>query len=769
MTIGNEELIKILHLEDDVTDSMLIKIQLQKDHIKFEYFFADNELDFLKFLNTQHIDIILSDYNLPGYSGSEALNFVKGKFQHIPFVFVSGTMGEEAAIQSLLNGATDYVLKNRLDRLGSAVRRALRESQLRQEYQKASETLRQREEQYRTLIEGMNEGLMLTDNLDNVLFVNQQTCRITGYSADELIGRNCHQILFEYGGKAIDPGNEDFVKISRKDIYEIEIFRKDQTKIWIRVSCSPVFDEQGNITGSIGVFEDINDRKKAEVELRKLTRAVDQSPDSIVITDTNGVIEYANPTTFKLTGFLKEELLGRKPSIFSSGEKSPEEYRQLWETIRSGKVWTGEFHNRKKSGELYWEAATISPIFNNEGKITHFLAIKEDVTERNRLNQELVAAKEKAEESDRLKSAFLANISHEIRTPMNGILGFSELLKNPDLKHEARQRYIEVIEQSGSRMLNIINDIVDISKIEAGQMSVNIQETNLNVVFRDLLAFYYHEAKAKELRFTFAMELPDNKCIIMTDHTKLYQILSNLIKNALKFTRRGSVEFGCKLTGPSNAMLEFYVQDTGSGIPEDQRSMIFERFRQGSISLSRSYEGAGLGLSISKAYVEMLGGQIGVRSQMGEGSSFHFTLPLKLKTKSNPETPQQTETEKEPIPINILLAEDDENGRLFLKTILEIDNMVVFEARNGKEAVALVNKIPELDLVLMDMQMPEMDGYEATRQIKKIRPELPVIAQTAYAFVEDQTKALEAGCDDYISKPLKRKALQEKIKKFTKK
>lgn len=307
--------INILHLEDDLNDSLFIKLWLNKENLDFNYLLADNEADFRNHLSNQKIDIILSDYNLPDYSGADALLLIKEQYPDIPFVFVSGTMGEEAAIQSLLNGATDYVLKSRLERLGSAIKRALRESLLQKEYKKAIDTLRQKEEQYRILIEGMNEGLMLTDINNTILFVNQQACNITGYTSDELIGVNSFDLLFSsFSDREKQKKNKLRVQ-GVKDICEIQIQRNDDSKVWIRFSASPVFNESKQVTGSIGVFENINDRKKAEEDIRKLTLAVEQSPDSIIITDTEGVIEYANPTTVALTGFTAEELYGKKTKI----------------------------------------------------------------------------------------------------------------------------------------------------------------------------------------------------------------------------------------------------------------------------------------------------------------------------------------------------------------------------------------------------------------------------------------------------------------------
>jgi hypothetical protein len=573
----------------------------------------------------------------------------KTHYPHIPFVFVSGTMGEEVAIESLLNGATDYVLKNRLVRLAPAVRRALRESKLQKEYQNAIDTLRQREEQYRTLVEGMNEGLMLADNDDTIIFINQQTCDITGFTSEELIGKTCHTTLFDLeNGKRILEKNK-FRQQGIKDIYEIELTRKNSDKIWIRCSGSPVYDDAGNVTGSVGVFEDINDRKKAEDERNKLT---------------------------------------------------------------------------------------------------HLLTL----------------AKEKAEESDRLKSAFLANISHEIRTPMNGILGFSELLKTPELAPEVQERYIEVIEQSGNRMLNIINDIVDISKIEAGQMIIHLDETNVNQLLRDLYVFFTPEASSKGIKLSVAAGLTDKNSIIQTDHTKLAQVLTNLIKNALKFTKSGSIEFGYSAeTTHTLSLLTFFVRDTGVGIPKDQIHMIFERFRQGSVSLTRAYEGAGLGLSISKAFVEMLGGQIWVESELGKGSVFCFELPLNKPEPTLKEAIDIQTNDTDQVSYCLLVAEDDKNSMEYIKALLELEHIFILEANTGVMAVDQVKNHPEINLVLMDLKMPEMDGFEATRRIKLLRPELPVIAQTAYSFTEEKEKAEKAGCDDYLSKPIKKMALLEKI------
>src|SRR3989339_727558 len=371
--------------------------------------------------------------------------------------------------------------------------------------------------------------------------------------------------------------------------------------------------------------EDISDRKYAEEQLRKLSRAVKQSINAVIITDTKGVIEYANPAVTELTGFTPDELKGINLWSLCCRDEPNNGCNEIWDTINRGNVWTGEISNYRKNGEHYWESAIYSPIFNEKGEILNFLAIKKDVTRDKQLAAELVHAKEKAEESDRLKSAFLANISHEIRTPMNGIMGFAELLREPDLSPEQIQEYIQVIEKSGQRMLCLINDITDIARIEAGQMKLIIHESNINEIVKEIYKFFLPEAERKGLDISVFTTLSAEEAVFKTDREKLFAILSNLVKNSLKFTFKGSIEIGYHKKGE---FLEFFVKDTGIGISPEKQKIIFERFIQADMSNTRSSEGTGLGLSISKAYVEMLGGKIWLESEEDKGSIFYFTIPL---------------------------------------------------------------------------------------------------------------------------------------------
>ncbi len=407
---------------------------------------------------------------------------------------------------------------------------------------------------------------------------------------------------------------------------------------------------------------------------------------------------------------------------------------------------------------------------------------------------ELVQAKEHAEQSDKLKTAFLTNMSHEIRTPMNGILGFAQLLKKPGLAGEKQQEYIEIIKVSSDRMLNIINDIVDISKIEAGINDINITESDINEQTDFIYSFFKPQAQIKGLAFSCKNGLPSNEAVISTDNEKLYAILTNLVKNAIKFSDSGSIEFGYNLVQTKHALsqtgtearrhslsqtgteashalalLHFYVKDTGIGIPADRQQAIFDRFVQADIADVRAFQGAGLGLSISKAYVEMLDGKIWVESEEGKGSTFYFTIPYKPVNFENTEIVEVLpieEPENYKRNLKILIAEDDFTSGVFINLALKGFGKQILQVTTGLAAVETIRQNPDIDLIMMDVKMPKMDGYQATREIRLFNKNVIIIAQTAYALIHEREKAMEAGCNDYISKPLSVDLLKALVQKY---
>lgn len=375
---------------------------------------------------------------------------------------------------------------------------------------------------------------------------------------------------------------------------------------------------------------------------------------------------------------------------------------------------------------------------------------------------------EKAQNADRLKSAFLANMSHEIRTPMNGILGFAALLKEPGLSGAKQDEYIKIIEKSGTRMLNIINDIIDISKIESGLMEVNLTESDINEQIDYLFNFFNPNVEAKGMKLLYKKSLSAKEALIKTDHQKLYAIISNLVKNAIKYTKSGSIEFGYE---KSCENIEFYVKDTGMGIPAERQDAIFERFIQAEITDKNALQGAGLGLSISKAYVEMLQGKIWVESVLGKGSTFRFTIPYINEPAVNKmikHSDTEHQIENQPENLKILITEDDETSELLLKIGVRFISREVLTAKSGIEAVELCRSNPDIDLVLMDILLPDLNGFEATRQIRQFNKEIIIIAQTAFGLTGDREKAINAGCNDYISKPIDQNQLLKMIQKYFK-
>lgn len=423
-----------------------------------------------------------------------------------------------------------------------------------------------------------------------------------------------------------------------------------------------------------------------------------------------------------------------------------------------------EFTAIDKNGVKKEVETSVSYIDFKKGKAVQ--GVIRDISERKKLITDLIEAKEKAEESDKLKTAFLTNIRHEIRTPMNGIMGFTELLKQPGLTGEEQQEFIGIIQKSGNRMLETISNLVDISKIETGQVIIQNSEINIPKQLEYLHSFFKPQADEKGLQLILNCKLPAEYAVVKTDIQKLDSIFNNLINNAIKFTDKGKIIIGC---GHEKNRLVFYIQDAGIGVPEARREAIFNRFVQAEISYTRNFEGSGLGLPIAKSYIEMLGGTIWLESEEEKGSTFYFTLPFqtednlmqKNELQSSPEEPKRMNKK-----MKILVAEDDDTSYLYIETLLEEYNYEIIRSKTGIETIELCKNNPDIDIILMDIKMPEIDGYEATRKIRQFNPGIIIIAQTAYALEGDRQKAIDAGCNDYIPKPIRKDELLNMINRF---
>ena len=869
--------IRILFVEDIEVDMELAIRELQRENFSIVWVRVETREDFLFQLENFKPDIIVSDYSLPTFDGLQALKLTLSKAPEIPVILFTGSINEETAVACIKAGAIDYVLKDKMKRLPFAIKEALIQKEIRLANVRAQLDLKQSEERYRTFMNSSDDLAFLKDesfryilvNLANQLFFQKPEAGIIGKTDFELMPEEAAQSCRNSDLEAL---KQNSIVISTERIGG-KVFESRKF---------PVKLKKGKI-GVGGFIRDISEKEQAENLLKLQGTALNSAANAIVITDTQGHIHFVNPAFTKLTGYSPEECIGKNPKeLVKSGIHNAEFYKQMWGTLLKGEVWHGEFINRSKEGKFYNEENTITPVQNEKGEITHFVAIKQDITERkvaeikieaserkyrqlvnnaiigiysatiegtflqvneplckileseseeelmavpihkiykypehrqilieqllangrilnhevelvtmkgnprnvvinaildgNQLigmvldmterkknEHELLKAKEKAEESDKLKTSFLANMSHEVRTPMNAILGYTDLLLSPDYPESEKTEYVRIISKSSQQLLKIMNDIVEISRIATNQIDDNPVSFNINSLLRELVLEFQPLARFKKLKFTCNTGLNDEAAMIRFDDLKLRQILGNLIDNAIKFSEKGQVEIGYKL---KDSIVEFYVKDTGIGILPENQEVIFDRFRQLEDSYTRNYGGSGLGLAIAKAFIEFLGGKIWVKSTPGKGSTFFFNMPyIPHETKTKPKF-EPASSDEDFSNLSILIAEDDDINYVYMERLLSKTNAKLIRAANGQEAVDYYNQSKNIDIILMDINMPFMNGLDATKIIKALNPELPIIAVTAYSLSGDRETCLAAGCDDYIPKPIKREELFGKLHQY---
>ena len=485
---------------------------------------------------------------------------------------------------------------------------------------KAEKELRETNDTLSTIIDSSPLAIIATD-LDGIVTLwNPAAEHIFGWTQFEAIGVFLPTIA--------DEKKEEYLELRKKMLkqsvtnYEAKRKRKDSSLVEVSVASVLLCDQAGKTLGILSLHSDITSRKNYEKTLKKLYQATEQSPVSIVITDVKGSIEYANPNFCEVSGYSFNEIVGKNPRIFKSGEKTVEEYRELWDTILSGKQWKGEFSNKKKDGSIFWESTSISPMRNEEGAITHFIAVKEDITARRKMLEELILTKNKAEEANKTKDLFLANMSHELRTPLIGILGYSDLLTET-IKEEESIEMAKGIKRSGKRLLNTLNMILNFTKIESEKYEVVLRPYNIKEELESVYKMFKGAAREKGLEFGIEIENPD--LVINTDPSFLAVIMENLVNNAIKFTTEGSIKIKAGIEDSGHVYIK--VKDTGIGIEEQHFGTIFQEFRQVSEGINREFQGTGLGLSIAKKYTEMMNGTIEVESVYGSGSTFILHFP----------------------------------------------------------------------------------------------------------------------------------------------
>jgi PAS domain S-box-containing protein len=786
--------------------------------------------------------------------------------------------------------------------------------------------MHQSEEDLFTLINSMTDIVCFKDGFGRWLVANEYDLNLFGLANIDYKGKKDSE-LAEYSAFY----REAFLNCEESDEKAWQrglptrsdeiIPLPDGTSLIFDVVKIPSFDSEGKRKGLVVVGRDITERKRSEMELKKLSHIVEQSPDSIMLTNVNGIIEYVNPALCELSGYPADELIGKNPRLLRSGNYTEQDSQIFLETILSGKKWSGEFRSRTKKGEIYWEHATISPIKNDSGKTTHFLSIKEDITtkkhtdniqkvlfniskqafisndidqllefvkdelhslvdtsnflvafyneddgmltsafrtdekdkyttwpaeksltgyvvkhnkplmlthekfqelaqtgevelvgaaaqiwlgvpltvngrpygaiviqdyknpnaydqndfkmlefigsqlsltiQRQKTYAELKEALAKADAGNNLKSAFINNISHEIRTPLNGIIGFSEMILNPDSSYEDNEMCYGVIKKSSKRLINTVNGYVDISLLVTGTMETSKRPINIDQLLLEIYGEFSDPCKQKNIELVLDKPTQKDALILKTDSDKIHKIAAHLLDNAVKYIETGSITIGYERKDDD---IVFFVKDTGPGIKPENIGKIYDAFMSFEPNTTKRQEGSGLGLAIAFGMVGLLGGKIWVESKNGFGATFYFSLPFSenpiIPVKPVSET-QKAESASTPL---ILIAEDDDSNFKYTEIVLQYASYKVMRAENGAEAVTCCRNHPEIRVVLMDIKMPMVDGFEATKQIRVFRPDLPIIALTAHVTSEDENKAFAAGCTDYITKPVSKAKLIEIIK-----
>lgn len=801
--------IKLLAI-DDLQDNLIsLKAMISEAFPQALFFSALSGAKGLELARTEDPDVILLDILMPGMDGFEVCQKLKADSRtcEIPVVFITAMqkdknnhiraldVGAEAFLAKPLDASEltaqikamvkikHAVIEKRSEKERLAALVELQTSELKKNYiatmnlledlnkeneaRKQSEmALQKSQERYHDLFTGSRDGVVVVDDQGRFLEANDAYCQMLGYSLQELAEmKNFYEITPAKWcqWEETEIWNKRLMHDGYSQLYEKEYIRKDGTIFPIEMQAFTIYTPDNGSKLVWGVIRDITERKQAEKVLKtseiKFRSIINASPVAMALNDEQQHITLLNEAFIKLFGYTLEDIptldnwwIQAYPDIQYRQKVIAEWQARIKLTNRPGADFSAmEVVVRCKNGTD--RTVLVSATCFDDSQSSNHLVVFYDITERKQIENELLIAKKRAEESDQLKSAFLNNLSHEIRTPFNAILGFLAMLHDHTLPANERDEYIGIIDQSAERLMNTINDTVEMAKIQTGQLKLTERETDISSLLCDVLEHFKPQAELKGLNFILKKRQPDLRFHIKTDPDKLKSILSCLINNAIKFTSRGSIELDLR---DSDGCLEFAVKDTGIGIPANKHQAIFELFMQADVSNTRKFEGSGLGLSIAKAYVEMLGGHIWLESKVEAGTTFYFTIPYQYinvrQTSASIVAPNQAIPA--PHALKVLVAEDDDFNFEYIKAILNKAKYVILHACTGAEAIELYRNNPDTDIILMDIKMPDMDGYNSAREIRKLNASVPIIAVTAYAATGDRQKCLQAGMNDYISKPV---------------
>ncbi len=626
----------------------------------------------------------------------------------------------------------------------------------------------------KTAIEELNESIVITDVDGNIMFVNKFFEKITGYSKKEAIGQNPRILKSGYHSEIFYRKMWDTILSGETWVGEIFNKKKNGDFFWERAVITPFTDGTGEILFFIAGKQDITKEKeiiellqRSETRYKKL---IENAPIAILTFKLNGEIEIVNKKMLQLLGSpsadeTKKINVMTFPLLVKSGIT-----KKFKESIEEKKTIVFEEEYVSKWGKPVYFRGHITPIVNDRGNVDSVVVLTEDVSLQKQYERAILEAKEKAERNDKLKNFFLANISHELRTPLNAIIGFSDLLRNDSLLTSDQLESVNLIYSSGRHLLRLIEDLMSISKIEANEIELIYEKVRLKDFISSVLKYYEEDAisniSSSNVNFVVTRNKEIDEMEIYVDQDRLREVIQNLLNNAFKFTHEGSVTFTYKLA--SNNQLEFTVKDTGIGIPKEKHNTVFEKFRQVQEDYTRRYEGSGLGLYIAKRLVEMMGGEINFESEMGRGTTFWVRVPLKQYQQKEFATINSAEDEKQKMlldDVKILIAEDDPTNVLLLRQYFECNGIDCKIVNTGKQVVEEIEKNPVYDVILMDIRMPEMDGIEATKIIKKKFPDIKIIMQTAHAYEKDMEVVKKVGGDGYITKPFRKSDIINEIKR----